>query len=172
MSCWWSMTAAPMRRQRSSKTSVAPIRPCGCSDWRGCRGKGAAVRHGMQSAVGSLQLFADADGATPIEEFARLERALAEGCGHGHRLSGAGLAAPRVCRPGSVPSNTCLACCSMPRFVEAAFEGSQTRNVASSCFAASSHKTYSPTPRSMVLDSISNCYTWPNSGVIASPRCP
>lgn len=43
-----------------------------------CRGKGAAVRHGMQSAVGSLQLFADADGATPIEEFARLERALAD----------------------------------------------------------------------------------------------
>jgi dolichyl-phosphate beta-glucosyltransferase len=32
----------------------------------------------MQSAVGSLQLFADADGATPIEEFARLERALAD----------------------------------------------------------------------------------------------
>jgi dolichyl-phosphate beta-glucosyltransferase len=44
-----------------------------------CWGKGAAVRHGMQSAVGALQLFADADGATPIEEFARLERALADG---------------------------------------------------------------------------------------------
>jgi dolichyl-phosphate beta-glucosyltransferase len=43
-----------------------------------CRGKGAAVRHGMQSAVGSLQLFADADGATPIEEFARLEKALVD----------------------------------------------------------------------------------------------
>ena len=44
-----------------------------------CLGKGAAVRHGMQSASGCLQLFADADGATPIEEFARLEKALAEG---------------------------------------------------------------------------------------------
>ncbi len=44
-----------------------------------CRGKGAAVRHGMQSAAGYLQLFADADGATPIQEFARLEKALAEG---------------------------------------------------------------------------------------------
>ncbi|MDF2458375.1 MAG: hypothetical protein K0S79_791 [Nitrospira sp.] len=43
-----------------------------------CLGKGAAVRHGMQSAVGSLQLFADADGATPIEEFARLESALVD----------------------------------------------------------------------------------------------
>jgi len=44
-----------------------------------CLGKGAAVRYGMQSAVGSLQLFADADGATPIQELARLERTLAEG---------------------------------------------------------------------------------------------
>jgi dolichyl-phosphate beta-glucosyltransferase len=44
-----------------------------------CQGKGAAVRHGMQSAVGSLQLFADADGATPIQEIARLESALSDG---------------------------------------------------------------------------------------------
>jgi dolichyl-phosphate beta-glucosyltransferase len=44
-----------------------------------CQGKGAAVRHGMQSAAGYLQLFADADGATPIEEVSRLEKALAEG---------------------------------------------------------------------------------------------
>jgi dolichyl-phosphate beta-glucosyltransferase len=44
-----------------------------------CQGKGAAVRYGMQSAVGSLQLFADADGATPIEELARLERTFADG---------------------------------------------------------------------------------------------
>jgi dolichyl-phosphate beta-glucosyltransferase len=44
-----------------------------------CRGKGAAVRHGMQRAVGYLQLFADADGATPISELARLEKALADG---------------------------------------------------------------------------------------------
>lgn len=44
-----------------------------------CRGKGAAVRHGMQSASGHLQLFADADGATPIEELAQLEKALSEG---------------------------------------------------------------------------------------------
>jgi dolichyl-phosphate beta-glucosyltransferase len=44
-----------------------------------CQGKGAAVRYGMQSAVGDLQLFADADGATPIGELGRLEKALAEG---------------------------------------------------------------------------------------------
>ena len=43
------------------------------------RGKGAAVRRGMQAAVGHLQLFADADGATPIQELARLEQAVASG---------------------------------------------------------------------------------------------
>lgn len=44
-----------------------------------CRGKGAAVRRGMQDAVGRLQLFADADGATPILELVRLEQAVALG---------------------------------------------------------------------------------------------
>jgi dolichyl-phosphate beta-glucosyltransferase len=43
------------------------------------RGKGAAVRRGMQAAVGRLQLFTDADGATPIQELARLEEAMANG---------------------------------------------------------------------------------------------
>ena len=43
------------------------------------RGKGAAVRRGMQAAVGRLQLFTDADGATPIQELARLEEAVANG---------------------------------------------------------------------------------------------
>ena len=42
-------------------------------------GKGAAVRRGMQAARGTLQLFTDADGATAIEELARLESALADG---------------------------------------------------------------------------------------------
>lgn len=42
-------------------------------------GKGAAVRLGMQAAQGQLQLFADADGATPIEEFDRLEQAVTQG---------------------------------------------------------------------------------------------
>lgn len=31
-------------------------------------GKGAAVREGMLSAIGSIRLFSDADGATPIQE--------------------------------------------------------------------------------------------------------
>jgi len=42
-------------------------------------GKGAAVQAGMQAAQGELQLFADADGATPIQELERLETALKEG---------------------------------------------------------------------------------------------
>lgn len=45
----------------------------------GNMGKGAAVRRGMQAARGTYQLFADADGATPIEELARLESALLAG---------------------------------------------------------------------------------------------
>ncbi|MBA5868040.1 MAG: glycosyltransferase [Nitrospira sp. CR1.3] len=43
------------------------------------RGKGAAVRRGMQTAAGQFQLFADADGATPIEELTRLEQAVERG---------------------------------------------------------------------------------------------
>lgn len=41
--------------------------------------KGAAIRHGMQAAIGRYQLFADADGATPISELAAIEKSLAEG---------------------------------------------------------------------------------------------
>jgi dolichyl-phosphate beta-glucosyltransferase len=40
------------------------------------KGKGFAVRTGMLAAKGDLRLFCDADGATPIEELHRLERAL------------------------------------------------------------------------------------------------
>ena len=37
-------------------------------------GKGAAVRAGMLAAKGAYRVFADADGATPIEEIKRLSR--------------------------------------------------------------------------------------------------
>ena len=43
------------------------------------QGKGYAVRSGIVNARGRRILFADADGATPIEELARLESALDEG---------------------------------------------------------------------------------------------
>jgi dolichyl-phosphate beta-glucosyltransferase len=43
------------------------------------RGKGYAVRTGMLQARGNLVLFADADGATAIQELERLEAALAAG---------------------------------------------------------------------------------------------
>lgn len=43
------------------------------------QGKGNAVRLGMINAVGKRVLFADADGATPMEEVERLEAALDRG---------------------------------------------------------------------------------------------
>jgi dolichyl-phosphate beta-glucosyltransferase len=43
------------------------------------RGKGHAVRTGVLNSRGSRVLFADADGATPFEELARLEAALDAG---------------------------------------------------------------------------------------------
>lgn len=42
-------------------------------------GKGGAVRRGMLEARGRLQLFADADGATPIQELERLEAQVKDG---------------------------------------------------------------------------------------------
>jgi dolichyl-phosphate beta-glucosyltransferase len=56
----------------------------------GNRGKGAAVRAGMRAAAGRRVLFSDADLATPIEELAKLERAL-DG---GHDIAIASRAAP------------------------------------------------------------------------------
>lgn len=43
------------------------------------QGKGAAVRAGMKQAQGALHLFADADGATPIQEVEWLEAAIGGG---------------------------------------------------------------------------------------------
>lgn len=42
-------------------------------------GKGTAVRTGMLAARGTYRLFADADGATPIQELKRLEAPLVAG---------------------------------------------------------------------------------------------
>jgi dolichyl-phosphate beta-glucosyltransferase len=60
------------------------------------RGKGAAVRTGMLAAAGERLLFADADGATPIDQEAGLSQAVAAGAdvAVGSRL----LAAPGVTR--------------------------------------------------------------------------
>jgi dolichyl-phosphate beta-glucosyltransferase len=43
------------------------------------RGKGFAVRSGMLGASGKLRLFTDADGATPITELERLQKAIDSG---------------------------------------------------------------------------------------------
>lgn len=44
-------------------------------------GKGASVRHGMLAACGARVLFTDADLSAPIEELAKLERAIDAGAG-------------------------------------------------------------------------------------------
>lgn len=61
------------------------------------RGKGHAVRLGMRAARGSVRLFSDADGSTPIEELDALLQALAAGAdiAIGSRY----LAASRVTHP-------------------------------------------------------------------------
>src|SRR5262249_53825967 len=43
------------------------------------RGKGYAVRTGIVNTAGRLVLFADADGATPFDQLARLEAQLSSG---------------------------------------------------------------------------------------------
>ena len=59
-------------------------------------GKGHAVRMGMLAAQGDLRLFADADGSTPIEEFASLEKALDEIGGSGVSFASIGLSGAEV----------------------------------------------------------------------------
>ena len=66
-------TAAAVRRLAGHHPTVRLL-PLGRN-----RGKGAAVRAGMLAAVGTVRLFTDADGATPIAELKRLEPALAGG---------------------------------------------------------------------------------------------
>ena len=66
-------TAALVIAQADRLSHIRLVRsPCNA-------GKGAAVRLGMLQARGRLQLFADADGATAIEELASLELAIARG---------------------------------------------------------------------------------------------
>lgn len=66
-------TAREVERLRESAPSVHLIKLVEN------QGKGCAVRTGMLAARGTLRLFTDADGATPIQELERLERSLAEG---------------------------------------------------------------------------------------------
>jgi dolichyl-phosphate beta-glucosyltransferase len=58
------------------------------------RGKGYAVRTGMSVATGDHRLFTDADGSTPIAEYAVLEAAL-------EKLGGSGVAFGSIGAPGA-----------------------------------------------------------------------
>lgn len=59
------------------------------------RGKGYAVKRGVQASCGALVLFADADGATPIDELDRLAPSLITGAADiaiaSRRVSGANI---------------------------------------------------------------------------------
>jgi dolichyl-phosphate beta-glucosyltransferase len=66
-------TAERVREVAAGRPAVT-VRALGAN-----RGKGYAVRVGMADASGTLRLMADADGATPIAEAARLEAAVAAG---------------------------------------------------------------------------------------------
>lgn len=70
-----------------SSDGMANVLRASATDWPGLvliehpanRGKGAAVRTGMLAARGELLLFADADGATPIDQEAKLADAIRGG---------------------------------------------------------------------------------------------
>jgi dolichyl-phosphate beta-glucosyltransferase len=81
------------------------------------RGKGAAVRTGVEAARGELIVFADADGATPIREELRLREAIEAGADiaigsrgagrsglanrtYGRRIAGAAFAVATRCAVG------------------------------------------------------------------------
>lgn len=83
----------------SSDATIEVCRTVGGSDVRVIsqprnRGKGHAVRTGMLAAGGDHRLFTDADGSTPIEEYAALKESLAH-------LGGSGVAFGSIAAPGA-----------------------------------------------------------------------
>lgn len=87
-------------RDRTAETiraRMAGDRNLGLVHYDRNRGKGHAVRMGMLAARANLRLFTDADGSTPIEEFARL-RAKVEGEGFDVAVGSRQLSSPEVHR--------------------------------------------------------------------------
>jgi len=66
-------TCEELRKLQASFASMRIIRQ------KENRGKGYAVRHGLQEACGEYLLFSDADFSTPIEEVSKLMQSIAEG---------------------------------------------------------------------------------------------
>ncbi|MCP3975130.1 MAG: glycosyltransferase family 2 protein [bacterium] len=65
------------------------------------RGKGHAVRTGMLAAEGAKRVFTDADGSTPIDELAALDRALESVGGRGVAIASVAVEGAQVLSPQS-----------------------------------------------------------------------
>ena len=133
------------------------------------QGKGAAVRRGMQAAVGRLQLFTDADGATPIQELARLEEAMA---------NGADVAIGSRSLASRLPDyavqarwyRIILSSLFNSLIQQRGSEESPTRNADSSCSAKRWQQTSLGSPQSTAMASTSNCSMWRNNADTASQK--
>lgn len=131
------------------------------------QGKGAAVRTGMLAAGGALLLFADADGATPIEEEGRLAAAIRAGAdlAVGSRLLSAA---------GTRRSRNWLRGLAGRSFAATArrllASRSATRSAGSRCSAATWAGGCFPCSASQGIFSTSKCSRWPTGSAIAPPR--
>lgn len=133
------------------------------------QGKWAAGRRGMQAAVGRLQLFADADGATPNQELARLEQAWRTEptwpSDRAHLLLGCQAMQFRL-----ASIELFCATCSIQSYSRVASEESPTRNADSSCSAKWWQQTSLGSPQSMAMASTSNCSMWHNNADTVSQK--
>jgi glycosyltransferase involved in cell wall biosynthesis len=160
-------TAAVVESLASSTPEIqllrAPVR----------QGKGAAVRRGMQAAVGRLQLFADADGATPIQELTQLEQAVANGAdvAIGSRALASQLPGYAVqTRWYRTVLTTLVKSILSPSCGRAASEELPTRNAALNCSVKPWQQTSSGSLRLMAMASISNCSTSHNNADTISQK--
>jgi glycosyltransferase involved in cell wall biosynthesis len=133
----------------------------------------APVRRGMQAAVGRLQLFADADGATPIQELTQLEQAVANGAdvAIGSRALASQLPGYAVqTRWYRTVLTTLVKSILSPSCGRAASEELPTRNAALNCSVKPWQQTSSGSLRLMAMASISNCSTSHNNADTISQK--
>ena len=133
------------------------------------RGKGAAVRTGILAARGDLFLFADADGATPIDEEANLHEAVRAGAkwpwAPGWSLRRTSIAAgpgPGHCWAGSLQPSPAGGC-TFPSTIPSA---------ASRCSAARPVGNCSFRVESRAISSTWSFWCWPSGSDTGSWKCP